>query len=211
MPRRRDLPEATLLLGPRGGLPPSGCVAERQTRDEACGSLRPNRGGLPSGAIDSAATAANAWRRRSSHGPRISMTRAPTDSSAARNRWCIAALSASGRSRHPVGHPRHVGGEQEIEVPDALDGRRHHPRRAPAVVVAAVNNGAEQVGVAHDDARAVSPCCLLGCQFPRELPSRNRLGVRRVERRLRCASTYSRAYSSDSGAANASGQRSRQR
>jgi hypothetical protein len=37
MPRRRDLPEATLFLGPRVVSLPShaGCVAERQTRDEA--------------------------------------------------------------------------------------------------------------------------------------------------------------------------------
>ena len=37
MPRRRDLPEATLLLGPRVVSLPNhvGCVAERQTRDAA--------------------------------------------------------------------------------------------------------------------------------------------------------------------------------
>ena len=46
MPRRRDLPEATLFLGPRVASLPNhaGCVAERQTRDEAFAAAIPRRG-----------------------------------------------------------------------------------------------------------------------------------------------------------------------
>jgi RHH-type proline utilization regulon transcriptional repressor/proline dehydrogenase/delta 1-pyrroline-5-carboxylate dehydrogenase len=78
----------------------------------------------------------------------------------------------------PVRHPGHVGAEQQVELREALTGRLRDPLRAAAVVVAAVHDGADEIGVQDQEpARQESRFVFTG-----NLAERDRLDVGAIER-----------------------------